>query len=146
MFVPFFGLFYKQFGSIFCPLVKWTSNKMCIFTFKLHKNERKRITMNRVSEWKRESEQRNTNSDICCTANNDVPSYQHFENHSLAHDIRMLFVNGVGALYLLHTTPLFAHTCELHETIMKTILSEHITLVRFIVLNESEMKKIHTRQ
>lgn len=41
-------------------------------------------------QWK--ERERHANSNICYTANNYVPSDQHIENYSLAHDIRVFWM------------------------------------------------------
>lgn len=118
----FFSSIHQWNGQWILPQ---TRRNVCIFTFKPHtpnemrkkKTEQKK-NKQRTTKQKRWTEKEEyKNSNICCTAaNDDVPSDQHIENYSLAHDIRMAFLNMVLVLF----TYCIPHPCShIHVSRMK---------------------------
>lgn len=117
----FFPLSISEMDNEYCHKY----GEMCVFLRSSHihqmkweKKTKRKKNKQRTTKQKRWTEKEEyKNSNICCTAaNDDVPSDQHIENYSLAHDIRMAFLNMVLVLF----TYCIPHPCShIHVSRMK---------------------------
>lgn len=103
--LPFFSLYvcvcFFFFHSTCCLFVClsfiWTQNiiitlEKCVYLVWPETNESKKETTETKAMGKAMKRERRANSNICCTANNDVATDQYIKDYSLAHDIRMFWM------------------------------------------------------